>query len=342
MIALARSVCLTIVAAIAISHALPARGDSVADFYKGKQMQMLIGFGPGGNYDRYARTIAQHWGRLISGHPSFVARNVPGASTKVVTNQLYNVLPKDGTVVAAVSRGIVHEELWGGKGVKFKSTKLNWIGSANNVVGVCVVWHTAPVTNLRSFLSTNLVFASTGPGGDSDAIPRVLNNLFDAKIKRVSGYQGGGAMNLAIERGEVQGRCGWSWGSVVSTRSQWLQKKKIKVMLQYALTKHPDHLDVPLMMDLARNDRERKILELILARQTMGRPYVSPPAVPVERLKALRSTFMKLMKDESFLKDAKKMKLEINPVGGEEVQRIVASMFAAPQDVIEASKQAVK
>jgi tripartite-type tricarboxylate transporter receptor subunit TctC len=317
-----------------------AQADAVSDFYKGKRMEMLIGYSSGGGYDTYARLIARHWAGLIPGKPSMIARNVPGAGSMRLMNELYNIRPKDGTAVGTVSRGIVHEELWGTKGVKFKAADMTWIGSANNEVSVCVTWHTANIDTLDKFIKSNIVVGGTGPGADTDTFPQVLNNVLGTKLKLVTGYPGGNDINLAMERGEVQGRCGWSWSSVISTRANWLKGKQIDINLQMSMAKHADLPNVPLVLDLARDPREKKMLELIFARQAMGRPYVAPPKIPADRAAALRTTFMAVMKDPGFVKASTQAKLEITPVSGDAVQKIIADMFAAPKDVIEASRVA--
>jgi tripartite-type tricarboxylate transporter receptor subunit TctC len=277
---------------------------------------------------------------LIPGKPQMIARNVPGAGSMRLMNELYNIRPKDGTAVGTVSRGIVHEELWGTKGVKFKAADMTWIGSANDEVSVCVTWHTAKIDTLDKFLKSNIIVGGTGPGADTDTFPQVLNNVLGTKLKLVTGYPGGNDINLAMERGEVQGRCGWSWSSVISTRANWLKGKQIDINLQMSMAKHADLPNVPLVLDLARDPREKKMLELIFARQAMGRPYVAPPKVPADRAAALRTTFMAVMKDPGFVKASTQAKLEITPVSGDAVQKIIADMFAAPKDVIEASKVA--
>jgi tripartite-type tricarboxylate transporter receptor subunit TctC len=323
-----------------ILSGLPAQADAVSDFYKGKRMEMLIGYSSGGGYDTYARMIARHWPSQIPGKPRMIPRNVPGAGSMRLMNELYNIRAKDGTAVGTVSRGIVQEELWGTKGVKFKSSEMTWIGSANDEVSVCVTWHTAGIKSFDDMLNKEVIVGGTGPGADTDTFPQVLNNVLGAKLKLVTGYPGGNDINLAMERGEVQGRCGWSWSSVVSTRANWLKEKKIDVILQMSMNKHPDLKDTPLIMDMARDARTRKILELIFARQTMGRPFVAPPKVPADRANMLRQSFMATLKSPVFTKEAERAKLEIMPIGGDAVQKVVADMFAAPKDIIEASRVA--
>jgi tripartite-type tricarboxylate transporter receptor subunit TctC len=321
---------------------MDAAADPVADFYKGKKLDLFIGYSTGGGYDTYARIVGKHLGRHVPGNPEVVPRNQPGAGSLTLANALYKQLPQDGTAIGVIGRGMVMEPLFGNEQAKFDPTKFNWLGSANNEVSVCVVWHTTPVSNTKEFLTTPLTVGGTGPGADTDVFPKVINNVLGAQLKLITGYPGGNDISLAMERGEVQGRCGWSWSSVKSTRAQWLEQKKIRVVLQMSTDRHPDLPKVPLVMDLAKNDKERKILELIFARQTMGRPFVAPPGVPEARVKALQAAFMSTMKDPKFRADAKKINLEVEPIDGAEIQNIVKSMYEAPKEIVQAAKEAIE
>jgi tripartite-type tricarboxylate transporter receptor subunit TctC len=317
-----------------------ARADAVADFYKGKRMTMYIGYSSGGGYDRYARVLARYMGRHIPGTPSFLAKNQPGAGSMRLANELYNTITQDGTAIATVSRGIPAEVLQGNKKARYEPRKFNWIGSANNETSTCVVWHTSTVKGLQDFLNQPLVLGGTGPSADTDVFPKVLNNVIGTRFKIVTGYPGGNDINLALERGEVQGRCGWSWSSVKSTRAKWLKEGKIRVMLAMSVEKNDELKDVPFIMDLAKTDRDRKILELIFSRQAIGRPFLAGPKVPADRVKALRAAFMATMKDKDFLKEADKSKLEITPISGEAVQKLIGAMFDNPPDLIAAANEA--
>jgi tripartite-type tricarboxylate transporter receptor subunit TctC len=319
---------------------LPATAQSPAEFYADKKIDLLIGYTAGGGYDVYARTIARHWGNHIPGKPQIVPRNKPGAGSLLVTNELFNLSPKDGSVVGTFARGAPLEALFGNPGAKFDPTKLGWLGSANNEVSVCGIWHTVQLASTEDFLTKPIVLGGTGPGADTDLFPMTMNNVLGTKYKLISGYPGGNDINLAIERGEVQGRCGWSWSSVISTRPNWLKDKLIQIPVQIGLQKHPDLPDVPLVFDLAKTPRQRQILEVVFSGQPMGRPYAAPPGLPPERLQLLRDSFMATMKDPAFLADAEKSKLEIDPVSGEDVQNIVNKTFQTPKDIIEAAKDA--
>lgn len=318
-----------------------AQADPVADFYKRERVTMFIGYSSGGGYDRYARTIARHIDRHIPGKPTVLAKNRPGAGSMRLANELYNVLPQDGTAIGTVGRGVPQEALKGNKLAKYDPRKFNWIGSANNETSTCVVWHTSDVATLQDFLDKKIIVGGTGPSADTDVFPKVLNNVVGTKLQLVTGYPGGNDINLAMERGEVQGRCGWSWSSVKSTRAKWLEEKKIRVILAMSVERHPDLTDVPFVMDLAQDARAKKIFQLVFARQAMGRPYLTGPKVPAERVDALRAAFDATMKDETFLAEAKKSRMEIAPLSGNAVQKIIEEMFNAPEDVIAVANAAM-
>jgi tripartite-type tricarboxylate transporter receptor subunit TctC len=320
----------------------PVQADSVADFYKGKTITLYIGYSSGGGYDTYARTIGRVIGKHIPGNPKVVAKNKPGAGSLRLTNELYNSLPKDGTVIGTFGRGMVMEPLFGNKKARFDPSKFTWLGSANNEVSVCIAWHKSPIQTLDDFLTKPMIVGGTGPGADTDVFPKVLNNVIGTKLRLVTGYPGGNDINLATERGEVQGRCGYSWSSLKSRFPQWLTGKKVQILLQMSTAKHPDLPDVPFVMDLAKTERDRKILGLVFARQAWGRPFVAPPGVPAERAKALQAAFTATMKDPGFLKDAKRQKLEIAPISGEKINQLIAQLFASPKDLVEAAKEAAE
>ncbi|CAN0189835.1 unnamed protein product, partial [Phaeothamnion confervicola] len=275
-----------------------ARAQSVEDFYKGKTLQIYVGFGVGGSYDTYARVLAEHIGRHIPGQPRAVVMNMEGAGSLRLANWLYNVAPKDGTVFGTTSRAAPFAALIGTQGgTNFDPTKFNWIGSANNEVSTCIAWNNAPVKTFDQLFSTELIVGGDGPSADGEQFARVMNALFGTKIKLVSGYPGGNAINLAVERGEVQGRCGWSWSGIVAERRQWIEEKKINVLVQFGLDRHPDLPNVPSVLDYAKTDEQKQILRLVLARQPLGRPFFAPPGVPADRADALRKAFVDTMAD---------------------------------------------
>ena len=323
--------------------ALTARAQSPADFYKGKNLDVMIGYSVGGGYDVYARMIARHLGKHIPSTPTVIPKNMEGAGSLRLANWLYNVAPKDGSVIGTIGRGTGFDPLLGHKAAQFDGTKFNWIGSANDEVSVCVAWSgRAKVRKFEDLLTTELTVGGTGSAADTDQFPRILNGVLGTRMKIVTGYPGGNDVNLALERGEVDGRCGWSWSSVKSTRASWLADKKITILMQLSLTKHPDLPDVPLVTDLAKTDEQRQILRLIFARQVMGRPYLAPPNVPADRVAALRSAFMGTMADKEFLAEAEKTQLEITPVSGEAVQKLVGEVYQTPPEIAKKTADLLK
>jgi tripartite-type tricarboxylate transporter receptor subunit TctC len=317
-------------AVFAVAAAASVRAQSAADFYKGKNIDLYIGYSVGGAYDLYARILARHMSKHIPGNPNVVPKNMEGAGSLRLANWLFNVAPKDGTAFGIIGRGTGFDPLLGNKAAQFDATKFNWIGSANNEVSICVAWSTSGVTRFEDLLSRELIVGGTSTSADTDQFPRIVNGVLGTKMKVVTGYPGGNEVGLAMERGEVQGRCGWSWSSVKSTHQKWLDEKKFSVLVQLALDKHPDLPDVPLVIDLAKTDEQRQILRLIFARQVIGRPFLAPPNLPQDRVDALRNAFMATMKDKDYLADTEKTQMEINPVPGDKVQALVKEIYSTP------------
>jgi tripartite-type tricarboxylate transporter receptor subunit TctC len=311
-----------------------ARAQSVADFYRGRTIDLNIGYSVGGGYDLYARLIARRLGAHIPGNPTVVPKNMEGAGSLRLANYLYSAAPTDGTVIGAVSRGAAFDPLLNEKGARFDASKFSWIGSANNEVSVCVARASSEVTKFDDLFTKQLTIGSTGAADDTYQFPALINAVLGTKFKIVTGYPGGNDVSLALERGEVQGRCGWSWSSIKTTRVNWVRDRRIIVLVQMSLAKHPDLPDVPLIMALAKTDEQRQIFKMIFARQTMGRPYVAPPGVPADRLAALRKAFMDTMADKEFLDEAEQNKFEINPVSGEQLEALVKEIYQTPPEVV--------
>jgi tripartite-type tricarboxylate transporter receptor subunit TctC len=314
---------------------------SVADFYRGKSIQLLIGYTAGGNYDLSARLLARHIGRHIPGNPNVVPQNMAGAGSLRLANVLYNVAPKDGTTFGMVGRGISMEPLLGTDAAKFDSRRFNWIGSVSNETSVCVSWRTSPVKSWNDMLSVPFTVGGQGPGSDDDMFSNMLRNVLGAKARLVAGYPGGNEINLAMERGEIDARCGWSWGAIKTTRFNWVANKDINVLLQIALQKAKDLPDVPLVMDYAKTDRARQILQAILSRQQMAWPFTAPPGLPTDRTAALRAAFDATMRDPEYLAEAKKRGLEVNPMSGAGIEKLIAGLYATPPDVVAAARAAM-
>ncbi|MEA2982955.1 MAG: hypothetical protein QOF09_4778 [Alphaproteobacteria bacterium] len=315
---------LTVCAALSSS----AHAQSVSEFYKGKNVDLYIGYSVGGGYDLYARLLARHLGKHIPGNPNVLPRNMEGAGSLRLANWLYSAAPKDGTAIGIISRGTPFDPLLSRPGIQFEAVKYSWVGSANNEVSVCVSASRSGIVVFDDMKTKEIIVGAAGVSSDDDQFPRVINAVFGTKMRVISGYPGGNDVVLAIERGEVNGRCGWSWSSMKSAQASWLTENKVHILAQLALSKHADLPNVPLIIDLAQNDEQRQILRLIFARQGLGRPFLGPPGIPPDRLEALRQAFDATMKDREFLAEAEKLKLEINPLTGAEVESLVKQVYA--------------
>ncbi len=305
------------------------RAQSVEDFYKGKRLTVYVGSSPGGGTDVYARILANYIGNFIPGRPVVAVSHVPGANGLVLANQLQRTLPKDGTAIATFDRSAVLHSLWENPAAQFAANEINWIGSLNIDTSTCVTWHTTGIDTLEKFLSQDVVIGSTAVYHAN-----LLNSLFGAKIKQVTGYPGGNDVLLALERGEVQGRCNWSWSSIIGTRPAWVKEKKLNVLVQFAEQKHPALPDVPLVTEIVRNERQRMMIDLILTTQTMARPFAAPPGLPRDRVDALRQAFIAMARDREFMMTAESQQLEISPVDGVSIQASLARVSALPREVI--------
>ena len=312
------------------------------EFYRGKTIQVLIGMSAGGAYDIYARMLARHMGKHIPGNPVLVPSNMEGAGSLTLTNYLYNVAPKDGTVIGTINRGAPFEPLIGeAQLARFDPAQFTWIGSVANEVSICAAWDRAGIDNFDQLFTRELTVGGTGAGADTNQFPRIMNGVLGTKLKVVSGYPGGNNIDLAMERGEVDGRCGWSWSSIKATRQTWLDAGSIKVLVQLALEKHADLPDVPLILDYAKTDEDRAMLRLIFSRAALGCPFLAPPGIPADRAAMLRKAFDETMKDPAFLAEAAQALLEVAPVGGEELQQLIADIYQTPKDVVEKTRALV-
>lgn len=310
----------------------PSAAQSVEQFYKGKQISLLIGFGPGGANDAWARILAQHMGKHIPGNPTLVPQNMAGAGSLKVANHLYNIAPKDGLTFGVVSRGVPLEPLLGGEAVQFDPTKLNWIGSPDKDITVCVARKDAEVKTMGDLFSKQLVVGATGSGADTAIYPEFLAEFLGMKFKTVKGYPGSNEIFLAMERNEVHGIC-VAYDSLA--RQPMFIADKINIIFQAALEKNENVPSmVPLAVELAKNTGERQAIELFLSRATLGRPFVAPPSVPVQRIEALQRAFDATMNDKEFGADAKKAGLTVNPMTGEKLAQMIHDIYRTPKDVV--------
>src|SRR5262245_23353911 len=296
---------LTLVTLALMGASVSAQADAVSDFYRGRSVNLVIGYAPGGGYDLYARTLGRHIGRHIPGNPTIVVQNMPGAGSIKAANFLYTIAPKDGSTFGGFSRGAFLDPLLGrGEGTLYEAAKFGWLGSVSNEVGVCAFRSAAGIKSWADMRSQPFVIGSTGAGADADVFPTVLRKMFKLPMKVVAGYGGAADIVIAIKRSEVDGRCGWSWSSLISWNRDMYEARQIEVVLQLAARKLDELPNVPLVTDVTETAEQRTALKLIVSRQTMARPYVLPPGVPAERLTALRSAFAAAMADPAFRADA--------------------------------------
>jgi tripartite-type tricarboxylate transporter receptor subunit TctC len=320
-------------AVLALAPPSHADAQTPAEFYRGKTIELDIGSSVGGGYDIYARMLARHMGKYIPGNPTIVPKQMEGAGSMRLANFLYNAAPKDGATFGTINRGSGFDPLLGNKAAQFEAAKFNWIGSTNNEVSVCVAWHSSGITTIEQARTKQLIVGATGPSADTYQFPKIVNGVLGTRFKIITGYPGGNDVDLAMERGEVEGRCGWSWTSLKATHQAWLDQKKMNVLFQMGLSKHPDLPNVPLIVDLAKTDEERSILKLIFARQVMAWPFLAPPGVPKDRVDVLRKAFMDTMKDKELRAEADKGGLEIAPVAGEDIQKLMQDIYRTPASV---------
>jgi tripartite-type tricarboxylate transporter receptor subunit TctC len=327
-------------AAAALS-ADPAAADPVADFYRGRNINLYIGYSVGGGYDNYARVLARHLGNHIPGNPSILPQNMPGAGSLRAVNFLYNAAPKDGTAIATFGRGLAMEPLIGSSQTSFDARKFLWLGSGSDEVSLCGTWHTSRIKTWNDMQTIPFTVGGEGSGSDPDIFAAMMKNVFGVKLRIVSGYPGSAEVALAVERKEVDGRCGWSLSSMRQMRPDWLPTKQFTAIVQLNLEKSPDLPDVPVVTDYAQTQTQRQILKLVLSRQNMARPFAAPPGVPADRAAALRKAFDQTMADREFIDEARARGLEINPVTGAEIDRLLAEVYQTPPDVVAKAKAAV-
>ena len=333
---------LRIVSLLAVALALPfAPASAQQDFYKGKQVNWILSAGEGGGYSSYARAFAPFLEKAIPGQPNIVIQNMPGAGGIRAMMFLANVAPKDGTTIAMVHSSVPFAPLYGTKGANFDPRQMNWIGSISRATAICVAWHTSGVREWKDLFDKEYIVGGTGAGSQMETLPALLNKLYGTKIKIVSGYKGGNDVYLAMERGEVSGRCGGLISSIRSTRPDWFPQKKVFVPVAIGVERSPLLPDVPSVVELIPDERKKQILQLVLAPQEMDRPILMPPGVPADRLDIMRKAFHAAMNDKAFIAEAEKQQIEIDEVSGEKVTQIVRNAFSLPPEIVAAAKDAM-
>jgi tripartite-type tricarboxylate transporter receptor subunit TctC len=301
-----------------------AQAQEASSFYKGKTINIICGFAAGGGYDAYARLIARHMGRHVPGSPQMIVQNMTGAGSVRAANHVYVNAPKDGTVIAAVNQNMPMYQLLGGAAAQFDASKFNWLGSIVSSNGFLTTWHTSPTKTLQDALQRETIMGGSGTNSDSHIFPTLLNNLIGTKFKVINGYSGGSAdINLALERGEVEGRGGNSWASLISNNPDWIRDKKLNYIIQFGLVPEPAVPGVPLLQDVVSSAEDKEIAFLIGLPIAIGYAYWLAPEVPKERMAALRSAWGLLVEDSAFIEEARKAGLQINSQPASELEKVV-------------------
>jgi tripartite-type tricarboxylate transporter receptor subunit TctC len=328
-------------AALLLATAALIATASAQDIFRGKEINLYVGSGAGGPYDAYARLVGRHLGKHLPGNPTTVVQNMPGASGRRLINFMTNVAPKDGTAIATIQRGIPFEPLMGVEG-HFDVEKIAWLGNANNETNVCEVWHTSAVKTIDDVRTRGMVVGSSGPASTDSIYPNVLNTLHGMKFKVVEGYKSATETHIAMERGEVDGRCGISWDTLQALNADWLRDKKIRILVQIGLDKVPELADVPSVFDLSTTEEERQIWALWAAPLKMGRPFFAPPGMAPERVNLMRRAFDATMTDPDLRAEAAKMNLAVDSITGEQVAALLKRVYATPKAVVEKAALASK
>jgi tripartite-type tricarboxylate transporter receptor subunit TctC len=317
-----------------------ASADPVADFYKDKQIFWILSANAGGGYSSYAHAFAAIYSDHIPGKPKIIVQNMPGAGGIKAMNYLMNVAPKDGTTIGLVHSSVPYAPLYGLEGATFDPRQMHWIGSLNTASAICVAWHTSGIQTWEDMMKKDFVVGTSGAGSQMETLPAMLNKMFGTNIKIISGYKGGNEVFLAMERGEVHGRCGGLVNSIQATRPEWFPQKKVAVPIQLALERSSRFPDVPTVTELAKDEKSKQVLQLIFSPQGMDRPILTPPGVPAERVAALRKAFEAATADPRWIAEATKQNLEIDTVSGDKVAKIIANAYSMKPEIIKAAGEA--
>jgi tripartite-type tricarboxylate transporter receptor subunit TctC len=317
---------------------VPGHSESVEQFYAGRQLKLFVGGGAGGGYDFYGRLIGPYIGKHLPGNPSVVIQGMPGAGGIIAANHLYNRSPRDGSEFGIVGRVVSTRLLLNPKdtAVKYDARKFNWLGTPLQEVGLLIVRGASPVNTLRDLKTRQLVVAGTSPSAPPSFYPNVMNKVLETKFKVISGYASLQQALLAVERGEADGYVASSASAALRDRiAPWLKEGKIKLVAQIGLSKDPRNGKVPLILELADTAIERRLMELILTQQVMAWPFVAPPGLPSDRVKALRDAFDATMKDKAFLAEAAKARVDIEPVSGVKLHELLDQIYTTPKDILD-------
>jgi tripartite-type tricarboxylate transporter receptor subunit TctC len=332
------------IAAIALLHvvvASMARAQNSTEFYRGRQVSVVVFTGAGSTYDIYARLLARHLGDHIPGKPAIIVQNMPGAGGLKVEEYIYRIAPRDGTVMGTVGRGLPFEPMLGQNEAHVDPLKFTWLGSLNRDVSLAMSWHTSKVKSFEELKQHELLVPGTGVGADSEILPLAFNRLAGTRFKIIEGYRDTAVAALAMERGELDGLAYWSWSSIMAIHPDWVRDRKVNLLFQTGTGPIPEVPDVPRIRNLVTNSIDRSALAFLLAREIMGRPFFAPPDLPGDRAATLRAAFAATLRDPAFLQDAERSRLDVSPVTGEEVEALLRESADAPADVLDRVKQAL-
>ena len=311
------------------------------DMFRGRTIVIYVSTGPGGGYDAYGRLMARNIGRHLPGNPNVIVENMPGAGGRKLANFLYNAAPKDGTAIAIIHHTTVYDALFGEKGVLYKAQDFNWLGSIASFTSVGIAWNTSGVKTIEDAKNKQIVMGSSGVGATSFQYTNLMNHLLGTKFKILIGYKGAADMYLALEKGELQGVAGTDWTSIRNQYNRWIENKDISVFVQFAVKKHPDLPNVPLIGDLVSSAEDKSVLRFVFAGLQFARPFLAPPGLPEQVVAALRGGFDAAAKDPELLAEAEKARFDIDPVDGATVQRLVAELYETPKPIVDRAQWAL-
>jgi tripartite-type tricarboxylate transporter receptor subunit TctC len=319
-----------------------ASAQTAADFYKGKTVQIVVGFGVGGGYDLYARALSRYLGKHLPGNPNVVVQNMEGAGSVRAANFVYAGSPQDGTVIAAVNQNMPMYQLLGGAGAKFEAAGMQWLGSMTNSNGLVYTWHTSGIKTLEDAKQREVPMGAVGAASDSVIFPNLINEMIGTKFKPIPGYAGSAQIHLAMERGEVMGRGGNSWSSVQTANMSWIKENKINILIQVGFEKEPDLPQVPLLLDLVTDDERKSVIRVVSLPTALGYGHWVAPGVPKDRVALLRKAYVEVMKDPEFLKETEKTGMVVRAQAGETLDALVRQVTTAPKSVLDRTAQILK
>lgn len=330
-----KAICCFALILIAFAGLRGAPAQAEDDFYKDALVQVIVGTSPGGGYDNAARLVTRHLGDHLPGKPKFIVLNKPGASGVTAANEFYSAMPRDGSVIAVFNSGMPYYQALGQMGIRFKAEEFSWLGCLSQAVIVVTTWHTSPIKTLDDAKQNETLMGALTRGGTMGGFPLLANATLGTKFKVITGYKGGSEVNLAMQRGEVDGRGGFTWTSLKSTNPDWVSQKMIVPLLQVGLHKDEDLPNVPLLIDLAQNEEQRQMFNFASASAATDRPFSAPPQLPPERLALLRQAFDTMVKSQAFIEDAAKIKMDLDPLPGAAVEKVVRDIVNTPPDIVE-------